>query len=37
MINIGLIFLIPWLQAVKEVLTVGIGFVGKGLVIVMAI
>lgn len=37
MIIIGLIFRIPWLQAVKAGVTVGIGFVGMGLVIVMAI
>ena len=37
MIVIGLIFRIPWLQAIKAGVTVGIGFVGMGLVIVMAI
>ncbi|EAY0994112.1 permease [Salmonella enterica] len=37
MIITGLIFRIPWLQAVKAGVTVGIGFVGMGLVIVMAI
>ncbi|MBK5072758.1 permease [Budviciaceae bacterium CWB-B4] len=37
MILIGLIFRIPVLQAVKAGVTVGIGFVGMGLVIVMAI
>lgn len=37
MIIIGLIFRIPWLQAVKAGVTVGIGFIGMGLVIVMAI
>lgn len=37
MIIIGLIFRIPRLQAVKAGVTVGIGFVGMGLVIVMAI
>ncbi|VEB59298.1 phosphotransferase enzyme [Salmonella enterica subsp. enterica] len=30
MIIIGLIFRIPWLQAVKAGVTVGIGFVGMG-------
>ena len=34
MIVIGLIFRIPWLQAIKAGVTVGIGFVGMGLVIV---
>lgn len=33
MIVIGLIFRIPWLQAIKAGVTVGIGFVGMGLVI----
>ena len=37
MIVIGLIFRIPLLQAIKAGVTVGIGFVGMGLVIVMAI
>ncbi|WP_140182737.1 PTS sugar transporter subunit IIC SgcC [Providencia stuartii] len=37
MIIIGLIFRLPWLQAIKAGVTVGIGFVGMGLVIVMAI
>ena len=37
MIVIGLIFRIPRLQAIKAGVTVGIGFVGMGLVIVMAI
>ncbi len=37
MILIGLIFRIPVLQAVKAGVTVGVGFVGMGLVIVMAI
>ncbi len=37
MIIIGLIFRIPWLQAVKAGVTVGIGFVGMGRVAVMAI
>lgn len=32
MIVIGLIFRIPWLQAIKAGVTVGIGFVGMGLV-----
>lgn len=37
MIVIGFIFRIFWLQAIKVGVTVGIGFVGMGLVIVMAI
>ncbi|HDO1316707.1 PTS sugar transporter subunit IIC SgcC [Aeromonas veronii] len=37
MIIIGLIFKIPIFQAIKAGVTVGIGFIGMGLVIVMAI